>query len=196
MCSWWWAEEPPETCRASVEINKSRKKRCILLAVIWNYITMHGHVNVKYNFCTRYFLFSNLSAARGLENMLKMLTLINDWSGKVERKRLYFDMPRHAPFFITFYSAFVIFQHWRSIAAEDKTVSPNNKQSINQLLWYPVICVNTSFFFLPVDCTSAVQESVNRETSFSWRHGSRSGCSLSVRLFIRRPSRIFCFQKE
>jgi hypothetical protein len=25
MCSWWWAEEPPETFRASVEINKSRK---------------------------------------------------------------------------------------------------------------------------------------------------------------------------
>ena len=24
LCSWWWAEEPPETCRASVEINKSR----------------------------------------------------------------------------------------------------------------------------------------------------------------------------
>ena len=24
MCSWWWAEEPPEICRASVETNKSR----------------------------------------------------------------------------------------------------------------------------------------------------------------------------
>ena len=24
MCSWWWAEEPPEICRASVEINKLR----------------------------------------------------------------------------------------------------------------------------------------------------------------------------
>ena len=24
MCSWWWEEEPPETCRASVKINKSR----------------------------------------------------------------------------------------------------------------------------------------------------------------------------
>ena len=24
LCSWWWADEPPETCRASVEINKSR----------------------------------------------------------------------------------------------------------------------------------------------------------------------------
>jgi len=22
-------------------------KRCILLAVIWNYITMHGHMNIK-----------------------------------------------------------------------------------------------------------------------------------------------------
>jgi len=24
MCSWWWAEETPETCRASVKINKPR----------------------------------------------------------------------------------------------------------------------------------------------------------------------------
>ena len=24
MCSWWWAEEAPETCRASVEMNKLR----------------------------------------------------------------------------------------------------------------------------------------------------------------------------
>ena len=24
MCSWWWAEEPPVSCRARVEINKSR----------------------------------------------------------------------------------------------------------------------------------------------------------------------------
>ena len=35
MCSWWWAEEPPETRRASVKINKF-KKGCILLAVICN----------------------------------------------------------------------------------------------------------------------------------------------------------------
>jgi len=38
--------EPPETCRMSVKINKL-KKRCILLAVIWNYNTMHGHTNIK-----------------------------------------------------------------------------------------------------------------------------------------------------
>jgi len=24
FCSWWWAEEPPETCRASLEIDNSR----------------------------------------------------------------------------------------------------------------------------------------------------------------------------
>jgi hypothetical protein len=35
MCSWWWAEEPPEIFRASAEISKF-KKRCILLAVICN----------------------------------------------------------------------------------------------------------------------------------------------------------------
>ena len=44
--SGWWAVETPETCRASVKINKF-KKRCILLAVIWNYIMMHGHKNIK-----------------------------------------------------------------------------------------------------------------------------------------------------
>jgi hypothetical protein len=39
MCSWWWAKEPPETCRASVKINKF-KKHCILLVVIWNFYIM------------------------------------------------------------------------------------------------------------------------------------------------------------
>jgi hypothetical protein len=48
LCSWWWVEEPPETCRAFVKINKF-KKSCILLAVIWNYITMHGHMNTKFH---------------------------------------------------------------------------------------------------------------------------------------------------
>ena len=37
LCSWWWAEEPLETCRTSVEMYKSRKC-CILLVVIWKYI--------------------------------------------------------------------------------------------------------------------------------------------------------------
>jgi len=46
ICSWWWAEEPPETCRVSVKINKL-KKRCIVLAVICNHITMHGYMNMK-----------------------------------------------------------------------------------------------------------------------------------------------------
>jgi len=32
LCSWWWAEEPPETCRASVEINKSRNAASCLLS--------------------------------------------------------------------------------------------------------------------------------------------------------------------
>ena len=31
MCSWWWAEEPPETRRASVEINKLTLWRRIFL---------------------------------------------------------------------------------------------------------------------------------------------------------------------
>jgi len=54
-------------------------------------------------------------------------------------------MPRHASFFIIFYSVFVIFQHWLSRAAEHKTVSPNNKQSISYYGTLPSF-VNTSFF--------------------------------------------------
>jgi hypothetical protein len=50
MCSWWWTEEPPETCRASVKINEF-KKSCILLPVNCNYIMMHGHMNIKKNCC-------------------------------------------------------------------------------------------------------------------------------------------------
>jgi len=46
VCSWWWAEEPTETCTASVKINKF-KKHCFSLAVIWNYIRVDGNINVK-----------------------------------------------------------------------------------------------------------------------------------------------------
>jgi hypothetical protein len=38
MCSWWWAEKPPETCTASVKISKF-KKRCNLLSVICSFIS-------------------------------------------------------------------------------------------------------------------------------------------------------------
>jgi hypothetical protein len=44
--SWRWTKELPETCTASVKINKF-KKRCILLDVICNYITIHGHMNIE-----------------------------------------------------------------------------------------------------------------------------------------------------
>jgi len=36
LCSWWWAEEPPENVEQFVEINRSRK-RCILLVVLSRY---------------------------------------------------------------------------------------------------------------------------------------------------------------
>jgi len=36
LCSWWWAEEPPETRREIIEINRSRY-RCILLVVLQRY---------------------------------------------------------------------------------------------------------------------------------------------------------------
>ena len=51
MCSWWWAEEPPETCTASVEINKSRNvASCwlyfgIIHVIRWCYTTNWLHVS-------------------------------------------------------------------------------------------------------------------------------------------------------
>ena len=46
MCSWWSAEEPPETCTASVEINKSRKSHlvgCNLeISFFWGWILCPG----------------------------------------------------------------------------------------------------------------------------------------------------------
>ena len=30
MCSWWWAKKPPETCRASAEINSRKVASCWL----------------------------------------------------------------------------------------------------------------------------------------------------------------------
>jgi hypothetical protein len=30
------------------KINNKFKTRCFLLAVVWNYITMHGHMSIKF----------------------------------------------------------------------------------------------------------------------------------------------------
>ena len=46
LCSWCWAEEPPETCRASVEINKSRNVVSCWLEFV-NIFVMYGRMNVK-----------------------------------------------------------------------------------------------------------------------------------------------------
>ena len=39
IISWCWAEEPPETCREIIEINRTRK-RCILLFVLERFNTL------------------------------------------------------------------------------------------------------------------------------------------------------------
>jgi hypothetical protein len=36
LSSWWWAEEPPETCSVFIEINRVRK-HSILLVALWEY---------------------------------------------------------------------------------------------------------------------------------------------------------------
>ena len=46
LSSWWWAEKPPETCRALTVI-KNIIQHCILLLYMKNTLTMHGHINVK-----------------------------------------------------------------------------------------------------------------------------------------------------
>ena len=43
-------------CTASVKINEF-KKRCIMLAVICNYITIHGHMNIKRHVTSTFFFF-------------------------------------------------------------------------------------------------------------------------------------------
>ena len=48
--SWWWTEELSETCRASFQ-NKYFEKLVHLVGftrIIRNFITMHGHMNVKF----------------------------------------------------------------------------------------------------------------------------------------------------
>jgi len=62
---------PPETCTASVKINKF-KKHCILLAVICNYITTHGRMNIKlscYKFATAVPLFNYQNTPRKMESI-------------------------------------------------------------------------------------------------------------------------------
>ena len=46
--SWWWTEELPETCRVPWQ-NKFVKLVHLVSFIIKKCITMHGHMNVKYN---------------------------------------------------------------------------------------------------------------------------------------------------
>ena len=49
LCSWWWVEVPPETCRAV-----SRYNKLCNIASCWIYIrifTMHGPMNVQWRIC-------------------------------------------------------------------------------------------------------------------------------------------------
>ena len=46
LSSWWWAEEPSETCRA-FHRNKWVVQPCIFLVAFENTFVMHGHMNVK-----------------------------------------------------------------------------------------------------------------------------------------------------
>ena len=45
--SWWWTEEPSETCRVSCQ-NKFVKWMYLFGFIIKKFVTMHGHMNVKY----------------------------------------------------------------------------------------------------------------------------------------------------
>jgi hypothetical protein len=46
MCSWWWMEVPPETCRA-VYRNKWTVCSRILWNSYWHRFAMHGPMNIK-----------------------------------------------------------------------------------------------------------------------------------------------------
>jgi len=55
LSSWWWKENPSETCRVSYRNNKLRKfSSCRLSSE--NLLAMHGPVNVRFNFCMSGFL--------------------------------------------------------------------------------------------------------------------------------------------
>jgi hypothetical protein len=45
---WWWAEELPETCRVSCR-SKFRKLMHLVGFIIKKFVTMHGHMNGKFN---------------------------------------------------------------------------------------------------------------------------------------------------
>ena len=47
MNSWWWAEELPETCRVSCR-SKYGKMVHLVGFIIKKFVTMHGHMNVKF----------------------------------------------------------------------------------------------------------------------------------------------------
>jgi hypothetical protein len=45
--SWWWTEELSETCRVSFQ-NKFQKLVHLVGFIIRKFVTMHGHMNVKF----------------------------------------------------------------------------------------------------------------------------------------------------
>ena len=47
MNSWWWTEELPETCRVSCQ-NKFVKLVHLVGFIIRKFVTMHGHMSVKF----------------------------------------------------------------------------------------------------------------------------------------------------
>ena len=55
ICSWWWVEIPPETCRAVSEINKLCKDASRWKYIKRNILRLHGPLNVK-RYCFFVFL--------------------------------------------------------------------------------------------------------------------------------------------
>ena len=53
LSSWWWAENPLETCRA-LTIIQSVIQRCILLVMLKNTLTVHDPMNAKPRKCLFY----------------------------------------------------------------------------------------------------------------------------------------------
>jgi hypothetical protein len=49
IISWWWAEELPNTCRVLCQ-NKLEKLVHLVGFILKKFVTMHGHINVKYIF--------------------------------------------------------------------------------------------------------------------------------------------------
>ena len=83
--SWWWAEELSETRRVSCQ-NKFVKLTHLVGLIIKKFVTMHGHMNVK---------FTSFSSLRLTKIMERNLSLWRTWKKNKKKKHKQGNSVRH-----------------------------------------------------------------------------------------------------